>query len=173
MKPARTPFAVLDRLASRIEEIGEERHRAYVDSVVPPRAACQRHGWSPSGPGSNNWDALASLCPGCYEERRERDREQETPETRTIEVNPFAGSLYAQREWERHKQLRMAAGEVLPNTPAETEAIRWLDNARHDEQLDLKESASDRRRTHEAHWGRRMGVYRRQSYVPHPARAGR
>jgi hypothetical protein len=62
-------------------------------------------------------DALASLCPHCYSERRRVEREQEQPETHTVEVGLYEGSLYAQRMWEQQKQLRIQAGEVLSETP--------------------------------------------------------
>jgi hypothetical protein len=109
---ARAPTRTLTSVLQKLEEIGEARHRAFVDSQVAPRFACQRHNWSPAAPRpmSDNFAAIGSLCPACYGERRKRERDQETPEIRAVEVNPYAGSLYAQRAWEQHREARMAAG---------------------------------------------------------------
>ena len=116
---------------------------------------------------------MASLCPYCYSERRRQERETEQPETRTIEVGLWEGSPVAQKAWQAQRELRMRAGEVSSGTLAERETLRWMDNARYDEIADLRETPEDRRRRKAQHWGRRLGVYTRQRYQPHPARAGR
>jgi hypothetical protein len=171
MKPRKTPAAVLDRLASRVEELGEARHRSFVDSVVPQRAACERHGWSPEGPrpASDHWDAIASLCPACTAERRRAEREAEAPETITLDV--YAGSLREQKAWQESRALREQAGHIFSGSTVEREALRVIDELRADEMALLRETPASRRRTHRDHWGRKLRVHT-QRYEPHPARAG-
>jgi len=166
VKPQRTSVEELERLEA-------ERHRDAVQRLAPiERPACARHGWHPPGPGSQNVEALASLCPYCYAESRRTGREEERPETRTVELDIHAGSPYAQRAWEQRLHERVEAGEALAGTTMEREALRWIDNARLDRLDDLPESAEDRRRRSERHWGQRLGVHNGRRYVPHPARAG-
>jgi len=170
MRPTRTPAALLDRL----EEQAAERHREAVQRLAPiERPACVRHGWHPPGPGSQNMDALASLCPHCQAERRQREREEKQAETRTIELNVNSAGAYADRLWKAQRKARIEAGEVFPDTTVERETLRYIDSARLDEEHDLRETADDRRVRSEEHWGRHFRVHsRRQRYVPHPARAG-
>lgn len=172
MKPQRTPAAVLHRLASKVEETQEQRHRQRLDAMFPPRPACERHGWSPPGPGSDNWGAIGSLCPACRSERREAEREQEMPETVTLDVQlPPA----LEKAWSEHRNLREQAGDVLGGSTIESEMLRAIDEERALEVALLKDTADDRRRYNADYWRRRMhGTHRgrTQMYERHPARAG-
>jgi hypothetical protein len=171
VKPRKTQFAVLDRLAKRIEEHGEQRHREHLARIAPVvRPACTRHGWHPPGPGTLNMDALASLCPLCRAERQQAEREAEAPEVQTLDV--FGGSVREQQAWAEHLDRRARNGELLPGSVGEIEALGVINEARAEEEAALRETAADRRRYHAEHWGRKFRVHT-QRYQPHPARAGR
>jgi hypothetical protein len=173
VKPTRTPAAVLNRLAARIEEIGEERHRRRLAEMFPAPPACPHHGWSPPGPGLIDATALSSLCPGCREERRRAQREAEAPEVVTLEVRlPPA----IDKAWRESLLQCERAGHVLPGSTIEREALQVIDEGRREETALLQETPEDRRRGNATYWRRRMsGVHTRaaQTYEPHPARAGR
>jgi hypothetical protein len=171
MKPARTPAALLDRLASQVEELGEQRHRQRLAEMFPPRPACERHGWVPErGPGLIDATALASLCPACRSERKQAEREAEMPEVVTLDL--YGGDLRAQKLWADARDAMERAGHVLGGSAMERELLRTIDDERRLEVAALRETADDRRRYSREHWGRKMRVHRRQQYTPHPARAG-
>jgi len=173
VKPTRTPAALLNRLAARVEEIGEQRHRRRLAEMFPTPPACPRHGWSAPGPGLIDPQALASLCPACREERRRAQREAEAPEAVTLDL--YAGDMRLQRAWAEHVKLREEAGDILGGSTMERELLLVLDEERRDEIALLRETPADRRRHNETYWRRRMlGVHTRapQQYECHPARAG-
>jgi hypothetical protein len=170
VKPTRTPAALLHRLATRAEELSEERHREHLAVAPIVRYDCEEHRWHVRGPGTNDRPAMKSLCPFCRTERKPREAEQAMPETVTLhwyEPSPLAAKL-----WDRQLNERARAGELLPGSPAEREALRVVDDARADELYELKLTPEDRRRIHRDYWGRRLRVHGRQTYTPHPARAG-
>jgi hypothetical protein len=162
---------VVAALREVVEEIQERRHREGLAQMFPPRPACERHGWYPErGPGLVDASALASLCPACRAERRLTEREAEIPETVTLDrytTSPLAAKL-----WDKQLDMRAQMGELLPGSAAEREALHVVDEARRDEIYELKLTPAHRRRIHREHWGRKLRVHR-QTYTPHPARAGR
>jgi hypothetical protein len=163
VKPKRTLDAVLRKLA----EVGAAHDREVVQRLVPiQRYACERHGWHPSGPGSLNMDALASLCPSCIDERKQKQREEEAPEVHTLDV--YGGDERAKKLWQDSCDARERAGQILGGSAAEREIVRAIDDARRDELYELKLTRSDRRRSH---WGRKLRVHT-QTYEPPPIKAG-
>jgi len=171
-QPSRTSKWVLERL----EEAEDRHHRSEVRRLagLPPRVACERHGWSPEGGvRTNNWAAVASLCPYCREARRKAEREAAAPEVRHIDFGALPPGSLAARLWDEAREAQAKAGIIVAGSPEEREILRTLDAERDDEEYELRQSAQDRRRSHEDHWRRRYGGRSRaQQYVPHPARAG-
>ena len=171
MKPTRTPAALLHRLATRAEELSEERHREHLARVAPVvRYDCEEHRWHVPGPGTIDRPAMKSLCPFCRRERKRIEREQEAPEVVTLDW--YGTSPLATKLWDKQLDERARMGELLPGSAAEREALRVVDDARADEIYELKLTPADRRRIHREHWGRKLRVHGRETYTPHPARAG-
>jgi hypothetical protein len=165
------PKRTIRELLLRLEQLGEEKHRASVEKLAPSiRYACERHGWHPAGPGSAHVESLGSLCPSCIGERREAERKAAAPEIHTIGL--YDGGPVAQKYWQEQRNRREQAGEVLGSSAAEKEICRFLDDARTEFEYELRETPISRRRTHADYWARRMRV-QTQRYQPHPARAGR
>jgi hypothetical protein len=169
-KPKRTLPAVL----AKLEQIAAERERVAVATLAGPiRPACELHGWSPElGLRSNNFSAIASLCPHCTEEREQRRREEQQPAVETVELDLGSAGARADRLWAETKERRMQAGEVLAGSPAELEALRWIDSERVYVVAADNETAQARRIRHREFWGRKLGASSRRVYEPHPARAG-
>jgi hypothetical protein len=122
--PQRTPRWVLERL----EEVEAKHHRDEVKRLanLPPRAACEKHGWSPEGGcKSNNWSAIASLCPHCRTERRRAEKEAEQPEMRTIDFAQLPVGSLASKLWERAQERQAAArGVTSPHSGDRLDLIR-------------------------------------------------
>jgi hypothetical protein len=166
-RPSRTTAAALERLA--------ERERAVVDRLVgvPPRPACELHGWSPDGLcRSNTWGSVASMCPHCAAERERRRREGAEPAVEVVEINPRSGGRHGDRMWAEIRGKREAAGEVFPGSVAERDLLQLIDSERRYAIADDNETAHERRIRHRDYWRRKLQAPRRQTYQPHPARAG-
>ena len=141
MKPSKTPWGVLSALEARLEQRQEERHRRRLAEMFPPRPACERHGWSPQGPGLIDNAALAALCPACRQERKAKERREAAPEAVTLSL--YSGGLRAEQLYAEHLRAREQAGFVTPGSSLEREMLRALDEGRRDEVAALKETASD------------------------------
>jgi hypothetical protein len=170
LKPRRTLSSVI----ARLEEIGRERQREAVEKLSPIRRfACEKHAWSPSGPGSTNWWAIGSLCPSCQGDRKRREREAEAPEVHTLDL--WNGGPLASKLWQAQRDRLKRQDHVLAGSAAEREIVRTIDDLRADALYDLRQTAADRRRLLAEHWQRRLRRGRKppQRYERHPARAGR
>jgi hypothetical protein len=160
--------------AARLEQL--EAEREVLQRLAPiQRPACPEHGWHPPGPGTNNYSALASLCPYCREERKRAEREAAAPEVKTIDFGKLPEGSVAAKLWDEARDMQARAGLVVAGSALEREILRTIDSDRADDLHELREIAADRRRANEAHWQRQLGWRgrrRKQKYEPHPARAG-
>jgi hypothetical protein len=170
MKPGRTLRHVLVRL----EELAAEREREQVAALAGPiRHACELHGWSPAhGLRTNNFAAVASMCPLCAAERDQRRREEEAPAVEVVESNVHLAGAYGDRLWEEVRSRREAAREIFPGSVAERELLQLIDSERPYAIARDNETPADRRLRHHEYWGRRLGLSSGRVYEPHPARAG-
>jgi hypothetical protein len=158
----------------RLEELQDERARERVDTLAGPiRAACELHGWTPVyGLRTNNFAAVASMCPFCAWERDQRRREQEAPAVEVVELNPHSAGAYSDKLWQAAKERREAAGEIFAGSVSERDVLQLIDSARVDAVAGDRETAHDRRVRHRAHWATMFGASSGRVYEPHPARAG-
>jgi len=169
-KPSRTTAAKLERLEA-------ERDRAVVNARAGPiRPACERHGWTPEGGlRSNNFSAVASLCPGCREERKKAEREAAAPEVRYIDFSSLPEGSTAAKAWAAAKEAQAKAGIAVAGSTVERELLRAIDDDRADELYELRRTPADRHQANRDYRRSKLGDSRRrhaQEYVPHPARAG-
>jgi hypothetical protein len=169
-KPKRTLPAVL----AKLEQIAAEREREQIAELAGPiRPACHEHGWSPErGLRSNNFSAIASMCPVCTEEREQRRREEEEPAVESVELNLHSAGVHGDRMWDEIRERRMQAGEIFPGSVAERDLLQLMDSERVYVVAADNETAQDRRIRHREYWGRKLRAPSGRVYEPHPARAG-
>src|SRR5262245_28873017 len=121
------PPKTLRHVLQRLEEIQDEHEREGLQKLAPvQRAACPEHGWHPPGPGSLNMDALKAMCPHCREERKQKRREEETPETRTIDFGALPESSMARKLWGEAREAQAKAGIVVAGSLLERELLRTI-----------------------------------------------
>jgi uncharacterized Zn finger protein (UPF0148 family) len=168
--PHRAAQSVLQLLA----ELQDGRAREQVDTLAGPiRPACELHGWTPVyGLRTNNFAAVASMCPFCARERDQSRREQEAPAVLVVEANVRSAGAYSDELWREANEGREAAGEILAGSVSERDLLQVIDSARVDAVARDRESAHDRRGRHRAHWAAKFGASSGRVYEPHPARAG-
>jgi hypothetical protein len=169
MKPRRT----LRQVVVRLEELAAEREREQVAALAGPiRPACELHGWSPAhGLRTNNFAAVAGMCPLCAAERDQRRREEEAPAVAVVELKLHSAGGYGDKLWEEIRGRREAAGEIFPGSVAERDLLQLIDGERPYAIVRDNETA-DRRIRHREYWGRKLGASSGRVYEPHPARAG-
>jgi hypothetical protein len=92
MKPEWT----LRHVFVRLEELAADREREQVATLAGPiRPACELHGWTPAhGLRTNNFAAVASMCPLCAAERDQRRREAEAPVVEVVDLKLHSAGAY-------------------------------------------------------------------------------